>query len=60
VRPEELSQWKIPMRLPGKVAAAFRLAAQCPSQLHHRVPDLSINVKEPPPPPQKKKKFYLK
>ena len=43
------------MRLPGKVAAAFRLAAQCPSQLHHRVPDLSINVKEPPPPPKKKK-----
>ena len=31
------------MRLSGKEPAVFQLAAQCPSQLRHRVPDLSIN-----------------
>jgi hypothetical protein len=36
------------MRPSGKEPAAFRLAAQCPSRLRPRVPDLSIKIKKTP------------
>jgi hypothetical protein len=38
VRPRGLRQWKIPMTLSGIELATFRLVAQWPNQLRHRVP----------------------
>jgi hypothetical protein len=43
VRPEGLSQWKIPIISSGIETATFRVLAQCPNQLHYHMPRL-INI----------------